>query len=306
MTVRDGFDRELGPGGLEARGYSTIVETRAASDGAGPFITGIGSPYGQATRIEGWYDEWDEIVASGAWKRTIGRPGADIVSCFNHDTDRLLGRTSAGTLTLTETDDGLRYKTYINPADPNAMSVWAQVERGDVTGASVWFRVLSEKWDEPDDENGYERPVRTILEAELFEVGPVVFPAFPQTTADTRVATMRHLGHTRAEVSVVDGALRAAGVTQCAARASLAARIFADTDPSSVEDQIRDLLSRDPGLKRNVCDTPPLDPAAVTPSEPAGPSLSHVLPDSRAARAAALHASVQDRFAAVLARKSRR
>lgn len=269
MSMLEQFRTEQGPGGLEARGYST--EIRADSDES-PRISGLGSVYGQSTRINGWFYEWDEEVAQGAWRDTITRDGADIRSMFNHDTNRLLGRTTAGTLRLEDRDDGLFYEVDVNPDDPNAMSVHAQVARGDVSGASVWFRVLSEKWDEPTDDNGLEVPKRTILEAELFEVGPVAMPAFPQTTAEA--ASFEGLGVSRASLSAIGAGLSVAGVEKPCRLAARSAEFLAD--PDRIEQELRALLARRPELREVVCNTD--EPATVAASAgPASPPRSQLL-----------------------------
>jgi hypothetical protein len=215
-----------------------------------------------------WYS-WDEEVVAGAWKKTIGKDDADIRSMFNHDPNQLLGRTAAGTLRLEDSDDGLHYEVDINTGDRSAMDTYAKVQRGDVTGASVWFRVISEKWTEPTEENGLERELREILEAELFETGPVVFPAFPTTTA--------------AAARSFDTMLKAAGVSTPARRAALTVELLAD--PDTAEAHIRTVFERNPQLREATCN---LQTAAVTPdgptsppekvdTSPDGPSRSHLL-----------------------------
>jgi len=246
MSRPEQFTAELGPGGLEARGY--VSEVRAEGDAAAPRITGYASVYNQATTIDGWFMSWDEEVAAGAWATAL-KPDADVRSMFNHNTDRLLGRTTAGTLTLEDQTYGLHYDVAINPDDPNAMSVHAQVARGDVTGSSVWFYVTSERWDEPTEDNGLERSKRTILSGELFEGGPVVFPAFPQTTSEA--VAMRGLGYNRDQVVAVEGAVRAAGATKALTVARHTAGIL--LDPSQAETQLRDLIARRPALRDAVC-----------------------------------------------------
>lgn len=236
-TPPTGFDREVGPGGLEGRTVAgrERMESRAAGDGSRTLV-GYGSVANQRTTIAGWFDEWDEEVADGAWTKTIAE--ADIRSMFNHNTERLLGRTKSGTLRLSEDPTGLLYEVDINADDPNAMSAYAQVERGDVDGSSVWFRVIRQEWIAPTKDNGMERELRRILEAELIETGPVVFPAFTQTTA-----TARQLG-------VVDLTLRAAGLD-----ASKRARTAFDllSDPSSLEGELRTLFESAPELRAAVC-----------------------------------------------------
>jgi hypothetical protein len=133
-----------------------------------------------------------------------------------------------------------------------AVGVQARVERGDLSGASVWFRVIRDQWEEPTDENGFEVAQRTIMEAELFEVGPVTFPAFPQTTAHTRAAGFRDLGYSKASLTTLNGALSAAGVTRSAAKAAYASKFLAD--PARAEEEIRALFARNPELRESVCD----------------------------------------------------
>lgn len=276
--IRERFARELGPGGLEARGY--VTEARAEGDDA-PTISGIGSPYGQVSRIAGWFEEWDEVVADGAWRNTITRDGADIVSTFNHDLNQLLARTSADTLTLTDPAEGLMYEAQINPDDAQAMSVHAKVQRRDVSGASVWFRVVKDQWEEPTDNNDLEVAKRTILDAELFEVGPVVMPAFPQTSAETTAAHFRQLGYTRSGLMAMDGTLRAAGVHKAQRLAALTQRFLAD--PDTVEQEIRALLARAPDLRERVCDSAVCDcsdraAAAAEETDPPAPEVDESSP----------------------------
>lgn len=237
MTAPEQFRNDFPEGALEVRSLPGIAEARAADDDNPPRITGVGSVYGQRVTLGGWF-EWDEEVLPSAWSATIAHPN-DIRSMFNHDPNWLLGRTTAGTLRLADGADGLRYEVDINPDDVNAMSVHAKVERGDVSGASVWFQVEEERWTEPTDNNGLERPLRQIAKANLFEVGPVVFPAFPTTTA----AAARSL----------DAVLRGAGVKRPVRRAALTAELL--SDPSGIEQKIAELLARVPDLRDQVCAT---------------------------------------------------
>jgi hypothetical protein len=277
MTTRiaapEGFERELGPGGLEVRTLpADVLEARAAGDESTPRIVGLGSVYGQTTRIKGWWAEWDEEVAAGAWKNTISRD-ADIRSMKNHDVNWLLGRTTAGTLLLEDRDEGLWYEVDINPDDPNAMATHAQVSRQDISGSSVWFRVVSERWDEPTDDNDLEVAKRTILEAELFEVGPVTFPAFTQTTVEA------------ASLRAMDVTLQTAGVSQAHKRAAYASDFLAD--PSNIEAQVRALFARQPNLRTQVCSadaatgTPETVSTASAVNTSDGPSQAHTAARAR-------------------------
>lgn len=119
-----------------------------------------------------------EKVAKGAFAGTVGD---DIRALWNHDTAYVLGRTTAGTLTLGEDDHGLWVE--ITPPDtPLAQSFLASVERGDVSQMSIGFNVLEDTWDE-DDEG---QMIRTVTKIKLYEVSPVTFPAYPQTEIGLR------------------------------------------------------------------------------------------------------------------------
>lgn len=258
------FSRELGPGGLEFRTIpQTSAEIRASDTDETEALTieGFGSVSNTPATL-GHYFQWDEIVEPGAWAESI--KSGDIRAMKNHDTNWLLGRSKSGSLRLEDRDEGLWYEVDINPDDPNAVGTHAQVARGDIDGSSVWFRVVREEWTEPTEENELERPQRRILEGMLFETGPVVFPAFEETSVAAR--SLRPL----------DAALRAAGI-RGTRRARLASDLLAD--PDSVEDELRTLFTRSPELRDSVCscdpelgraaDAAPSGAAASAP-EPAG------------------------------------
>lgn len=149
---------------------------------------------GRAARIVGYgavfYDASDpgtefEIV-EGVFERIM--PGAfdrslrenDVRSLFNHDTNFVLGRTSAGTLKLTTDARGLRYRIDVPEAQTIRDLVLSPVERGDVSGSSFMFLPRDSRWlDRPDGSL-----VREIHDVDLVEVGPVTFPAYQSTTSD--------------------------------------------------------------------------------------------------------------------------
>ncbi len=269
-SAPQGFERELGPGGLEVRTLAGGERLETRHNRVGPGITGYGSVSGVRSTIAGWFDEWDEEVAPGAWAKTISE--GDIRSMFNHDVNWLLGRTSAGTLQLSEDDKGLLYAIDINPDDVNAMSVHAKVARGDVSGSSVWFRVIRQEWTAATADNGLERDLRRIMEAELFETGPVTFPAFVTTTSSARA------------LADLDRTLRSAG-HHTARRARDVAELLAD--PSSLrgeldglERELRTLLAGQPELRDAICSCPTTSRAAdQAPGSDGTPPAGH-LPSS--------------------------
>lgn len=161
----------------ERRGIDEIVTLR--TDGE-PTVSGYAALYNTETVIAGFFRE---RIAPGAFKSALAGED-DVRALFNHDSNIVLGRTKSGTLKLSDTKKGLRYDIELNPDDPEAMSVRAKIRRGDVSGSSFGFIVLGEEWQEPKDKR--DLPLRTITEMELFDVSPVTFPAYPQTSVTAR------------------------------------------------------------------------------------------------------------------------
>jgi hypothetical protein len=61
--------------------------------------------------------------------------------------------------------------------------VLSPIDRGDITQQSFGFTVSQDKWEDVDK----DIPKRTILEVrELFDVSPVTFPAYPDTSVALR------------------------------------------------------------------------------------------------------------------------
>ena len=168
---------------LAAEFCETRVEKREDDDDART-ISGYAARFYDGTPATE-YELWDnavERILPGAFDRAVKED--DVRGLFNHDPDNLLGRTAAGTMRLTVDDKGLRYAIDA-PDTATGRDVVTSIDRGDLTGSSFSFRVTSAKWtDEAEDDGG--REIREILEVELFDVGPVTYPAYESTTAAVR------------------------------------------------------------------------------------------------------------------------
>lgn len=169
--------------GRETRILSSPIEFRADDDGGPGRIVGMASVFNRETVIGGGLFGFREQVAPGAFDGALSRPD-DVRALFNHDSNVVLGRTASKTLRLRSTDDGLRYEVDL-PDTSAARDVRSLVERGDITGSSFGFRVLDDEWDDSEVKTG-KLPLRTITDVELFDVSPVTFPAYPQTSAEAR------------------------------------------------------------------------------------------------------------------------
>lgn len=154
----------------ETRALTQAPKLRA-TDG-GKTAAGYAALFNSRTQIGDWFEE---VISPGAFAEAIT---GDIRALIDHDTGRVIGRSSAGTLRLSEDDRGLFVEIDL-PDTTDGRDLAVQLERGDITGMSFGFRVTKEEWDETG-----AMPVRTIKVVELFEVSAVAFPAY----ADTSIA----------------------------------------------------------------------------------------------------------------------
>ena len=160
----------------------TVV--RADEDGDGLTLEGYGAVFNTATRIDSMFEgRFDEIIAPGAFKRTIDQKGARGIRLqFDHGSHPLIGSIPLGSITdLHEDSRGLFVKARLSD-NWLVQPVRDAIRDGAVSGMSFRFRVVKDEWDETDP----DLPVRTLREVELFEVGPVVWPAYDATTVGVR------------------------------------------------------------------------------------------------------------------------
>lgn len=162
------------PDGAEKRSLVLPVEHRADANGK-MTVTGYAAVFGEVADIGGWFKE---VVARGAFTNTLRT--ADVRAYFDHDTGRVLGRLSSGTLRCEEDDKGLRIEIDL-PDTTDGRDVKTLVERGDVSGMSFRFEAIRQEWDETVDP-----PKRTLLEVKLGEVSIVSEPAYDGTTVALR------------------------------------------------------------------------------------------------------------------------
>ena len=118
-----------------------------------------------------------EQIAPEAVDRTLNER-IDMRALIDHETSKLMGRLTAGTLRVKKDQRGLLVE--IDPPDTTySRDALESVRRGDLTGMSFAFRTLKDQWDETTDP-----PTRTVLDMRVSEVSLVTFPAYPATDVD--------------------------------------------------------------------------------------------------------------------------
>lgn len=165
----------------ERRTVSLPVESRKRDD-ALPTLKGYAAIFGEETDIGGMFRE---VIMPGAFDGAMSRPD-DVRAQFNHDSNKLLGRTSAKTLRLSVDAHGLAYEIDL-PDTTYARDLAASVERGDISQSSFMFEVMGQQREAAPAGSG-QLPLRKITAVRLFDVAPVVFPAYEGTSVSARAA----------------------------------------------------------------------------------------------------------------------
>lgn len=160
--------------------------TEGDGGGNGRTLRGLAVPFNEITHIDNpWEGTFDEQFAFGAFKRTLSHKTPKLQ--FDHGTHPLMGSLPIGTFDdLREEEEGLRVEATIFDnwlTHPLRDAVASDA----IDGMSIRFRPVRTEITAPEDrdDGGYDE-LRTIVEAELIELGPVVFPVYSGTDVDLR------------------------------------------------------------------------------------------------------------------------
>lgn len=184
-----------------ALGLCTRSAAFMASDevtGDGRTLAGYAAVFGQPTLIASHGGDFEETIRKGAFRNTL-RERMPVMQ-FDHGNDKRTGSVPIASIeSLRENDEGLfvRARMFDNElVEPIRQAIAGKAIRG----MSFKFQVTGERWLDKDgkevddeelydllDEPGERGPVRReITEVKLFELGPVVFPAYDQTSVGVR------------------------------------------------------------------------------------------------------------------------
>lgn len=149
----------------------------------GHFLEGMPIVFGQRADI-GWYDE---IIDEGALDETDLR---DVRFLVNHNVDmvplaRSRNNNERSTMQLSVVPDGgMNIRVDLDTENnADARSLYSAVDRGDLDGMSFMFSVDKDSWDDIESDHP-TRHIRSI--SRVFEVSAVTFPAYSQTSIQTR------------------------------------------------------------------------------------------------------------------------
>jgi HK97 family phage prohead protease len=157
---------------------NVVAEFRVSKEGETPSISGYAALFETKSDDLGYFNE---VIDPKAFD-TVMANQPDCRALWNHNSDCVLGRTTANTLHLTVDARGLAY--VIDPPDTQiARDLIVSMRRKDVTQSSFGFICKRDQWTENPDGT----VTRRILEfEELLDVSPVTYPAYSATTSQAR------------------------------------------------------------------------------------------------------------------------
>jgi len=136
-----------------------------------------------------------QLRIAGKICREIIRPeavtGVDLSRCLsmhNHDANRLLGNAEAGTMRTGVDEIGVWYEVDL-PNSPTGEDVLESVKRGDTKGSSFQFDLAANGSTMQSRDGGLIHEVTQF--GNVYEMGPVTTPAYPDTTASKRLKFFR-------------------------------------------------------------------------------------------------------------------
>jgi HK97 family phage prohead protease len=147
------------------------IEVR--SEVKGNRISGYAAVFNERADIGPYF----EMLAPTAFDSVLANPATDVRAFLDHDSGKLLGRQSSGTLRLSTDARGLHFEVDL-PDTSAGHDARELISRGDLTGVSFVFAPDLETWDTYQG-----RDLRTHHSiARLVEISPVSLPAYAGTS----------------------------------------------------------------------------------------------------------------------------
>jgi HK97 family phage prohead protease len=168
------------------------LEMRAADEDGIGVLTGHFLRFNEWATIRSAYEgNFVERIAPGAADKTLREGRNTIRSIFQHGFDPQVGDKPLGPFReLREDDEGVYYEVPLLDTSYNRDLIPGL--KAGLYGASFKFRVLRESIDDDPERSDYNPDglqERTITEMQIYEGGPVTYPAYANATAGIRSLT---------------------------------------------------------------------------------------------------------------------
>lgn len=197
---------------VRARYEDDAIELRADDDGTGRTLHGHFAVFDRWTTIDSWYEgKFMERVRPGSFKHTFKTRSPKVL--YDHGHDPSIGNKPLGAPdVLREDSTGAYYESEL--FDAGYVNELVPALRAGQLGASFRFKVTAEEWREPKketDHNPLKLPERSITGVDLYEFGPVTFPAYDDATAGVRSGSDRFIEQLLADEDVLARYIERAG-----------------------------------------------------------------------------------------------
>jgi HK97 family phage prohead protease len=149
-----------------------------------------------------------ENFSSGAFTEWLATK-PDVRHLVDHDPSKICGRTSAGTLRLSEDSEGLHFECDL-PDTSVGRDLAVSIARKDISQCSIGFICIKDEWHE-DFKTG--DIIRTVQKAELVDTSCVSFPAYTGTSVSLRSLFPDDKGHVPTEIQAKIAEVRSLGAS---------------------------------------------------------------------------------------------
>ena len=162
------------------------------ADGDGRTLHGMFAVFNEWTEIDSYFEgRFLERISPEAFNRTFTERGDRVRILYDHGADPSIGNKPLGAPDVLRVDDvGAHYESRL--FDTSYVADLVPALAAGQLGASFRFRVTGESWVDPSEStewNPSKLPERTIDDLDLYELGPVTFPAYESATAGVRSTT---------------------------------------------------------------------------------------------------------------------
>ncbi len=258
------------------------VDFRMVENSDGQTLEGYAAVFDSPTVINGWEGHFVEVIERGAFARTV-RNNPKPVMQFDHGTHPMVGGLPIGTIQeLREDDEGLFVRAKLHDnwlIEP----VRDAIREGSLTGMSFKFTIPEGGVTVTRGEDDIE--IHTLTDLNLHELGPVVWPAYKETSVGVR---------SRELADILTNDAEARGVVAAALYGSkINGDIELTVDPSDVDPTVTDadtdlaVRSDDESTATTEAvrsDDESDDPTGSTPDEPTADEESDVRSDDEPVR----------------------
>ena len=175
-----------------------LRDDSGSADGSGRTMFGHFAVFDSWTEINSIFEgRFLERIRPGAFRETFRERANQIRVLYDPGHDPSIGNKPLGAPdVLREDKRGAYYESEL--FDSSYVDELLPALRAGQLGASFRFRVSGEEWNEPkraNERNPDKLPERSITSIDLFEFGPVTFPAYADASAGVRSVTDDFLQH---------------------------------------------------------------------------------------------------------------